>query len=61
MLTEYLCTIIEQNEERKAEKLTELLKKLKIDPMDTQGDSLQNQEGNENHVSSSTDIIKDAK
>lgn len=28
LLTEHLCTIIEKNEERKAEKLTELLIKL---------------------------------
>lgn len=33
MLTEHLCAIIEKNEERKAEKLTSLLEKLKIDPV----------------------------
>lgn len=30
MLTEHLCTIIEENEERKAKKLTELLNKLQV-------------------------------
>lgn len=30
LLTEHLCKIIEQNEERKAEKLTELLNKLEL-------------------------------
>ena len=30
MLTGHLCTIIEKNEERKAEKLKELLNKLEI-------------------------------
>jgi hypothetical protein len=30
MLTEHLCTIIEKNEERKAEKLNELLNKLQL-------------------------------
>lgn len=31
MLTEHLCAIIQKNEERKAEKLNELLKKLNVD------------------------------
>lgn len=31
LLTEHLCTIIEQNEHRKAEKLTELLNKLDLE------------------------------
>lgn len=30
MLTEHLCTIIEENEDRKAKKLTELLNKLQV-------------------------------
>lgn len=34
MLTEHLCTIIEKNEERKAEKLNELLKKLELTASD---------------------------
>lgn len=33
MLTEHLCAIIQKNEERKAEKLNELLKKLNVDPL----------------------------
>ncbi|KAF5280571.1 hypothetical protein FQR65_LT00322 [Abscondita terminalis] len=32
MLTEHLCTVIEKNEERKAEKLEELLNKLNLNP-----------------------------
>lgn len=32
MLTEHLCAIIEKNEERKAEKLNELLQKLQLKP-----------------------------
>lgn len=57
MLTEHLCTIIEKNEERKAEKLTELLEKLKINPVDIQ----ENQESKENNVSSSMDLSIDTK
>lgn len=39
LLTEHLCAIIEKNEERKAEKLNELLSKLNLKG-DTQSDSL---------------------
>lgn len=36
MLTEHLCAIIEKNEERKAEKLNELLQKLQLpSPVDS--------------------------
>lgn len=34
LLTGHLCTIIEQTEERKAEKLTELLSKLELKDVD---------------------------
>lgn len=42
MLTEHLCTIIEKNEERKANKLTELLNKLQLeDGTESKENSLQ--------------------
>lgn len=59
MLTEHLCAIIEKNEERKAEKLTELLEKLKINPND---DSAENknlkQETNIHKISNSSSIVE---